>query len=358
MVHNRRWADTIVMRGAIIAGTLGAAIAFAPDAVAGEQQGAVCWSPSQLTVRRGDNRIVKDIRAAYRPRPVGDAAASPRPVPYGAIRRVNLPGNAKIIALTFDLCEQPHEISGYQGDIVDYLRSERLPATFFATGKWLLTHSERGQQLMADPLFEIGNHGWSHRNFRILTGSALVGELTGSQAAYRRTRKRLQARQCRVPGLSGPAYRHVPRRQTLMRFPFGACSPAALRAVQDQKLLAIQWDVSSADPWKGQTADAMVEHVVRRTRSGSILLFHANGRGWRTPDALPVIVAKLRAKGFKFATVSELLSMPGARPEIVSRCYDSKPGDSERYDGLARRLEQRYAAFRRRFGFPPDDKEQ
>ena len=88
----------------------------------------------------------------------------------GAVRRVDLPPGKKLIALTFDLCEQPGEIAGYDGAIIDYLRHEGIRATFFAGGKWMRSHEERTQQLMADPPFELGNHAEAHRNLRLLDG--------------------------------------------------------------------------------------------------------------------------------------------------------------------------------------------
>jgi len=316
----------------------------------------LCWQPSQLRVRFGDAKIRQNLKAAYRPRPARPyRGAEGRRAPYGAIRRVNLPGDQKVVAITFDLCEQPHEISGYQGDIVDYLRDENIPATFFATGKWLLTHPTRGEQIMADPILEVGNHGWSHRNFRLLDGAARSGELEGAQVAYRKTRERLARRACLKRDGRNRAEYGVPKRQQLMRFPFGACDAAALKAVHDRNLYAVQWDVSSADPWKGQTVEAMVRHVVRSTRSGSIVLFHANGRGYKTAQALPIIVEKLRARGFRFMRVSDMLALPGATPELTDQCYDAKPGDSNRYDSLSARLERLYGRYRAKFNLSPDD---
>jgi len=78
----------------------------------------------------------------------------PSPI-KGSIRRVDLPPGAKLVAFSFDLCEAAGEVAGYDGEIVDLLRSEAVRATFFAGGKWLVTHHERGMQLLADPHFEI-----------------------------------------------------------------------------------------------------------------------------------------------------------------------------------------------------------
>src|SRR5262249_11456146 len=117
----------------------------------------------------------------------------------GIIRRVTLTGDKKLVALTFDLCEQPSEISGYQGGIVDFLRANRIKATFFMGGKWMLSHRERTQQLMSDPLFEVANHTGEHRNLRVVSGQALVDEIKNAQVAYEQVREELEAKRCTGP---------------------------------------------------------------------------------------------------------------------------------------------------------------
>ena len=92
--------------------------------------GDACWSRSALAAKLGEEQIDKTIEQAYRRPPI----ATPRPRPdqgYGVIRRVQLRPGRKLVALTFDLCEQPDEKTGYQGEIVDYLREHQVKATFF-----------------------------------------------------------------------------------------------------------------------------------------------------------------------------------------------------------------------------------
>ena len=86
---------------------------------------------------------------------------------------------------------------------------------------------------------------------------------------------------------------------------------------------------------------------VLSVRPGSIVLFHANGRGLKTAETLPTIVQQLRARGYEFVTVGELLK--AGVPEIEPTCFDKKPGDTDRYDGLAQRLEEIYRRARRTF---------
>jgi peptidoglycan/xylan/chitin deacetylase (PgdA/CDA1 family) len=180
---------------------------------------------------------------------------------------------------------------------------------------------------MSDGLFEIANHAWEHRNLRNLSGRALTDEVRNVQLAYEQVRHDLAARQCTGSDGQAPAAQQAPRRLGLFRFPFGACSPEALDEVARQGLLPIQWDVSSGDPAVGLPPATMTQNIMASARPGSIILFHANGRGRSTDAALPEIVAALKAKGFEFTTVSEL--MAAGEPVMADTCYDSRPGDTD-----------------------------
>ena len=292
-----------------------------------------CWIEGIAKAGPDEARPIKNARGANAAVPSRSLQAfTPiEPDRRGAIRRVELkPGARKLIALTFDMCEQSGEIAGYDGTVIDYLREHQLKATFFMGGKWMMTHPERTQQIMASPLFELGNHGWTHRNTRLLEGTGLHDEIVKPQVAYEEMRARLSARQC-VKGLESNMSA-IPRRMGLYRFPYGACNAASLQAVGEAGLLPIQWDISSGDPAQGQSAAAIVAGVSRHVRPGSIILFHANGRGWHTGEALPLLIPKLKAQGFELATVSELLA--AGKPVVTQTCYDSHPGDTDRYDRL------------------------
>ena len=212
----------------------------------------------------------------------------------------------------------------------DALRAARAKATVFAGGKWLQSHPERAQQLIADPLLELASHGWAHRNVRGLADAALAQEIRGPEAAFQSQRAALLARQCAaaVPGAAG----RIQPSLTLYRFPFGACHAGSLRAVADAGMLAVQWDISTGDSSASETAAAITRSIVDRARPGSIILAHGNGRGHHTAQALPEAIRQLRVKGFELVTVSELLA--AGKPVIAETCYDSRPGDTDRYDKL------------------------
>jgi peptidoglycan/xylan/chitin deacetylase (PgdA/CDA1 family) len=84
----------------------------------------------------------------------------------------------KLIALTFDLCEEGGYVAGYDGRGVDLLRAQGIKATFFAGGKWMETHPERAAQLIANPLFEVGSHGLKHADLSRTNEAVTKDEIT------------------------------------------------------------------------------------------------------------------------------------------------------------------------------------
>ena len=67
------------------------------------------------------------------------------------------------------------------------------------------------------------------------------------------------------------------------------------------------WDVDTED-YKQPGTDAIVQTVLTQTKPGSIVLMHdGGGDRSQTLAALPQIIKGLRAKGFRFVTVPELV---------------------------------------------------
>lgn len=261
------------------------------------------WTPAEL---QGES----PLPPAASPPPASPPLKTqlpPVPVEWqNSIRKVNPLQNRKVVALTFDLCEGAREISGYDAGIVNYLRAQQVEATFFAGGKWLASHPEKALQLMADPLFEIGNHSWSHPNFRALSEKAMADQVLRTQAQYEALWQEL-SRRAAARGINPSEMEKIPRVPRVFRFPYGACSDAALRVLARLGLPAIQWSIVTGDPDKRQYAHRIAQAILSRIQPGAIIICHANGRGWWTADALPLFVPKLRDQGYTFVTVSALL---------------------------------------------------
>jgi peptidoglycan/xylan/chitin deacetylase (PgdA/CDA1 family) len=302
-------------------GGLAAGLSVAVPTLAFGAPPAGCWSPDALAAT--PNERLKRHRVAADAF-VTPAPASPAPpvaaALCGVIRRVELPAGRKLIALTFDLCQTGGVVAGYDGAIVDYLREAFVPATFFAAGRWLETHKARAAQLAADPLFLLANHSFSHPDLHFASAEKIAAEILLTETALAANRD--NARQSCAATASGTAVR-------LFRFPYGSCTAAGTTAANAIGSIVIQWDVVSGDP-DGTSAATIDRNVLAGARPGSIVVMHANGRGTHTAEALRRIVPKLRAQGFTFLTVADLLA--AGHPVAVAACYIDHPGDTVRYD--------------------------
>lgn len=293
------------------------------------------FTPDQLT------GISSEVKSTALPEP--DRIPPPRLVPQhvlapvalgyrGSIRRISPPGGEKPLALTFDLCEAASEVAGYDVAVVDYLRENYVRATFFAGGKWMRSHEERAMQLMADPLFEVGSHGWTHGNLRRIKGRRMLNQILWPQAQYELIWEKLVA-MARKQGVADEELARIPAVPLTFRFPYGVCGPHSLDALAEAGLPAIQWDMVSGDPDANISAVAMAAAIRGGVKPGSIIICHANGRGVNTADALPLFVSQLRDQGYEFVTVSELLRM--GSPVSAKECYETRPGDNAQYDSLS-----------------------
>jgi peptidoglycan-N-acetylglucosamine deacetylase len=296
-----------------------------------------CWTPEALA---GTDKELKPVRpgqrfdlAGLKQEPLPDATPVAEDM-RGSIRGVELPPGEKLIALTFDLCETKSDRAGYDGRIVDLLRAQGAKATFFAGGKWLETHPERAQQLIADPNFEIGGHGLLHRDFSKATDETMAEEINLTEAAFARARKALEAREC-VTG-EAQAADAVQERITVMRFPYGRCNAKSLAAVAKAGELAIQWDVVTGDPDPHISAKTIANTILTHAHPGAIIIAHANGRGRNTAAALAIALPKLKEEGYRFVTVSELIA--AGKPVIADTCYLNRPGEVQQVAHAKRRV--------------------
>jgi peptidoglycan/xylan/chitin deacetylase (PgdA/CDA1 family) len=95
----------------------------------------------------------------------------------------------------------------------------------------------------------------------------------------------------------------------LFRLPAGQHNDLVLGMVAYHGLYNIYWDVVLADPVYEFDAEVLLGLVVDRVQNGSIIVMHANGRGWHTAEALPGIIEYLRGEGYCLVTVSQLLEL-------------------------------------------------
>jgi len=189
------------------------------------------------------------------------------------------------VAITFDACATRTQTNGFDQAVLEVLKREAVPATIFVSGRWVEAHPAAMTQLAESGLLEFGNHSYDHPHMSRLGEPEIADEIDRTEA---------------VLGRYG-------RRSVAFRPPFGDWNDRVMRVVDEKHLPFVTWDVVSGDPSAKTTTTGMVHAVVTKARSGSIIIFHINGRGWKTAEALPTILKQLRTRGFRFVQLSALM---------------------------------------------------
>ena len=200
------------------------------------------------------------------------------------------------VAITFDACATRTHHASFDRRVFDILKKEQIPATIFVSGKWVEAHPEVMTELAADPLVEFGDHSYEHPHMSNLPVARIVEEIDQTEAALAKYGKRSVA----------------------FRPPFGEWSSRLVYVVQSLQLPTVTWDVVSGDPSANTTTAGMIRTVLGGARAGSIIIFHINGRGHKTAEALPTIIQGLRERGFRFLQLSELMATSRGGPARVA----------------------------------------
>jgi peptidoglycan-N-acetylglucosamine deacetylase len=222
-------------------------------------------------------------------------AASPSPIPSSTSNPTSSPTSAptssptgpkvncaklKCVALTFDDGPGP-----YTTKLLGYLKDKQAPATFFMLGQQVDTYPKIAKAV-AQAGHEIGVHTWDHRSLSQLTAAQIDTELSSTVNILRTD-----------AGVSA----------TLLRPPYGAMNTTVKTEAKKAGLAVILWNVDTLD-WKTRNTEKTVASALKDTRRGSIILLHDIHK--TSVAAVPAIIDGLRAQGYTFVTVTDLLGNP------------------------------------------------
>jgi peptidoglycan-N-acetylglucosamine deacetylase len=199
----------------------------------------------------------------------------------------------KEVALTFDDGPGP-----YTPEVLSVLERTHTPATFFEVGVEERYFHASTAQIVARG-YPIGDHTEHHFAMSQLSPKDQQQQLLEDTAAI---------------GDYGAPF---PR---LFRPPFGLWNAATLKLLKKYRMLMVLWSVETGD-YQLPGVDAIVQRAVDGARPGAIILMHdAGGNRSETVAALPVIIARLRARGYKLVTVPRLLlDNPAPRHQNVAQ---------------------------------------
>ncbi|MFN2460739.1 MAG: polysaccharide deacetylase family protein [Candidatus Velthaea sp.] len=197
-------------------------------------------------------------------------------------------GHAHVVALTFDDGPNPYVTPG----VLDLLERQRVRGTFFVVGRAARAHPDLLRRMAADG-DEIGNHTDTHAHLNaLLTRRAIDAELDGARAA--------------IVSATG-------REPRYLRPPFGARNGPAIAEARRRGYTVVMWTAMLEDEPSSLPPPALAQRLLAKVRDGAIIVLHdgdrgRDTRGGRTYEAraLAPVIAALKARGYRFVTISEL----------------------------------------------------
>jgi peptidoglycan/xylan/chitin deacetylase (PgdA/CDA1 family) len=187
----------------------------------------------------------------------------------------------RVVALTFDDGPTPDVID----EVLRVLESRQVRATFFVNGSNLAEAPDLGPRLVKAG-HELGNHTFSHPRMVLRSQSFIRSEVERTDELIRQA------------GHHGEIHFRPPFGWKLFGLPW---------YLSRTNRITVTWDIDADAPPTGSDAGRIVSECLRAVRPGSIILMHVWYPG-REPSraALPVLVDRLQAEGYRLVTVGEL----------------------------------------------------
>lgn len=185
----------------------------------------------------------------------------------------------KKIALTIDAAWQDDKTPF----ILSTLEKYNVKATFFLCGFWAKDYPDMVREIAAGG-HEIGNHSMTHPHMNKLSSSEIKQELDAFEAV--------------IEPLIG-------KRARLFRAPFGEYNDNVINTLRENGYQVVQWNIDTIDWKEERSAQTILDSVLPKLESGSIILSHNNG--YKIEQYLPTLIETALSQGYEFVTVSELL---------------------------------------------------
>ena len=197
----------------------------------------------------------------------------------------------KHIALTFD--DGPSKTN--TKIVLDALEKHKAKATFMVVGQNVNKGTADLLKREVELGCEIGNHSYSHANFKKISQKKIKSELKKTDDAVKK---------------------YIGSKPTVIRTPYGASSKSVLKCFDRPNIF---WSVDTLD-WKYRDTDRLVKYVSKNAKDGGIVLMHDIHKS--TAKAVDGILKSLEKQGFETVTVTELSAINNV-PMKAGKTYSS-----------------------------------
>jgi peptidoglycan-N-acetylglucosamine deacetylase len=220
-------------------------------------------------------------------------SAVPKSLQGTIIYQAKLKPNQKVIALTFDDGPEPKNT----GKVLDILRQNHIKATFFMVGQMVQTYPQLAKKVVSDG-HSVGNHTWHHW-YRPMDATTAASEVNRTADII---------------------YKTTGAKTALFRPPGGYLNNGLAAYAKNHQQAVMMWSVVSGDADRRQPqAPRLVKNVLKGAKPGAIVLMHdGGGNRTKTVKALPQIISGLKAQGYRFVTLPELLEIQAQEQQVAT----------------------------------------
>ena len=167
--------------------------------------------------------------------------------------------------------------------ILETLNKYNIKATFFLCGFWAEKYPDIVKRIDAEG-HQIGNHTATHPHMNKLSSQQILDELKKYDDILESI---------------------IGKRSTLFRAPYGEYNDNVITTVRNAGYEVIQWDIDTVDWREERSAETILNSVLPKLKSGSIILSHNNG--FKIEQYLPTLIETALGQGYEFVTIGELL---------------------------------------------------
>jgi len=188
---------------------------------------------------------------------------------------------SKNIYVTFDLGYE----AGYTENILNTLKENNVPATFFITAHYVNTASDLVQRMINEGHI-IGNHTVNHKSMPSLSDEELTKELMNLHTVI---------------------YEKFGYEMKYMRPPKGEYSEKSLNTTIKLGYIPVMWSFAYAD-WdeaKQPSHNDGIKKIVDNVHNGEIMLLHATSK--TNMEILDTVIKQIKDMGYEFKSLDEFV---------------------------------------------------
>ncbi|TDK59174.1 delta-lactam-biosynthetic de-N-acetylase [Bacillus salipaludis] len=186
----------------------------------------------------------------------------------------------KTLYLTFD---NGYE-NGYTSKILDVLKKEKVPATFFVTGHYLTSQPDLVKRMVEEGHI-VGNHSWHHPDMTTINDAKIKEELDTVKI--------------KTKELTGQ------KEMKYLRPPRGVFSERTMKVAKEAGYTHVFWSLAYVD-WnvnQQKGAQYAYDNIMKQIHPGCVMLLHTVSKD--NADALEKVIKDLKNKGYKFKSLDD-----------------------------------------------------